>query len=88
MTTYVDIGATFGTNENRTYGTLFDSALPNPTASQVLFARVEQSDVFAEVTTLPVLARSTTLNSEVLTEVTTLAVLARSTTLNIDVSIN
>jgi hypothetical protein len=57
--TYGDLGATYGTNASRTYGTLFDDAAPT-SGLVALFARVQNTEVAARVTITSVSARITT----------------------------
>lgn len=61
MPTYEGIGATYGTNTNRTYGTLFDPPETAPTLGLVqLFARVTTQDIYVVPDTRSVQARVTT----------------------------
>lgn len=57
---YGDLGATYGANLSRTYGTLFDDAAPT-SGLVALFARVPRSDVLAEVNVTSIRAQVTTM---------------------------
>lgn len=60
MTVYGDLGATYGTHTNATYGTLFDSGdVPQTGGFVALFARVARSEVVAQVAPTNVRARVT-----------------------------
>jgi hypothetical protein len=57
---YGDLGATYGANASRTYGTLFDEQPPT-SGLVALFARVPRSDVLADVNNTSVRATVTTM---------------------------
>lgn len=60
MSTYGDLGSSYGAHASRTYGTLFDSDEPPTEGLVALFARVGRLDVYATPNITSVMAKVTT----------------------------